>query len=176
MSGRKSRAGTCSLCKVETVRRRATAAAPVRYQAGGLVGVLLSGIPAERCPLCGTETADPPAQRSLHAAIADGLVRRPGRLGGHQLRFLRTNARLAAGRFAALLGVDPAHLSRVENGKVESLGVPADRLARVLTAVTGSRRALREMIEELAGAETAGPDPLPLAFRWVQGKGWIPTG
>ena len=168
----------CGLCKVETVRRRATATSPFRYEADSLVAVLLHHIDIRRCPLCGRETVDLPARRVLHDAIADAIVREPGRLKGSQIRYLRRHARLPAWRFSALLGVDPAHLSRVENGKIKSLGVSADRLARLLTAVTGGKRVLRGLISDLADAERAA-DPAsraPMAFKWWGGRTWKRAG
>ena len=72
-----------------------------------------------------------------------------------------------------LLGVDPAHLSRVENGKLESLGVPADRLARLLTVVTGGRRVMRGIVGELADAGTqVSAVSAAFVFRWDGDRKW----
>ncbi|MBI2158711.1 MAG: hypothetical protein HYU26_17700 [Candidatus Rokubacteria bacterium] len=54
--------------------------------------------------------------------------------------------------FAALLVVDPAHLSRVENGKQRALGPSTDRLARLI--VTGFARGGEE-VRKLLLAEAA---------------------
>jgi transcriptional regulator with XRE-family HTH domain len=75
-------------------------------------------------------------------------------LSGAELRFLRKNAGFSAQKFDALLVVDPAHLSRVENGKQKRLGASTDRLARliVVAAARGGDR-IRELLLKEAEAE-----------------------
>jgi len=91
----------------------------------------------------------------LHRVIAKTLVRKAGPLTGNELRFLRKNAGFQAQKFAALVGVDPAHLSRVENGKAKKLGVPADRLARVVVTAASDDAGYRDILLEAATARLA---------------------
>ena len=83
--------------------------------------------------------------------IAFGLIKRPRRLSGSEVRFLRKHAGLPARQFARLLGVTPEHLSRVENGHTQAFGKPTDRLIRAitLTAVDGPKA--RELLLDIAG-------------------------
>lgn len=75
----------------------------------------MSGCPAEM-PII-------PRVCELHRVMADSLIGQPEPLSGDQIRFLRKSIGLAARKFAALLQVDPAHLSRVETGKIKRLGI-----------------------------------------------------
>lgn len=168
----------CRLCRVPTTRRRATLAEPHLHVADGLQPVLLAGIDVNRCPSCRAEVARIPNVRSLHRAIAGSLARQPERLSGAQVRFLRRLAGIPAGRFAALLGIDSAHLSRVENAKLDSLGAPADRLVRILTVAAGSARQIRQALGELDAADPAGKGSrsrVPRSYRVSKGGRWSPS-
>jgi transcriptional regulator with XRE-family HTH domain len=72
------------------------------------------------------------------------------RVGFGAARFLRKNAGIAAKQFAALIGVDPAHLSRVENGKIESVSPGTDKLARAVAAVASDGENLRRVVLAMA--------------------------
>jgi transcriptional regulator with XRE-family HTH domain len=78
--------------------------------------------------------------------IAKALLFKEGLLVGEEIRFLRKNAGLSAKEFARLIQVDPAHLSRVENGKTETLSAATDKLAR---AVAAERCVGREITREI---------------------------
>jgi DNA-binding transcriptional regulator YiaG len=125
----------------------------------------------------------------LHNLIANDLLRRKGRLAGEEIRFLRRHAGLPSGRFAALLGIDPAHLSRVENGKVPTLGVPTDRLARLVAVGTlhgsgagstagrgGLRKILRELIKIFEGEGKSRPGSTVPTFKLAPGGRWKGEG
>src|SRR5712691_6300765 len=111
----------CDICNAPMKERRATSQAPYYYALAGLPHVGLVGITVYECP---GHSASPliPRIGELHRVITEAFVHKPAPLTGVELRFLRKNAGLAAKKFAALLAVDPAHLSRVENGKQRALG------------------------------------------------------
>lgn len=144
--------GHCELCNVRMERQRATMERPYRYTACGLSNVLLVGLTVSRCPRCGTEVPDKiPQMRQLHELIADHVANTPGRkLYSDEVRFLRKQAGLSAGRFAALLGVTAEYFSRVENGRVQSLGDAADRLVRVYSLAAKDGGSGRDLLLKLS--------------------------
>ncbi len=95
-------------------------------------------------------------------------------LTGDELRFLRKHAGFPAARFAALLGVSAAHLSRFENGHAgNNLGAPADRLARALVAAASAGEDLRTVLLDRAGPvgrRTKRPKPVLATFRLVRNR------
>lgn len=125
----------CESCGVEMAERRATDEAPYAYRESGLTDVFLIGIRVRQCPLCGEQSGIIPRIEELHNLIAETLIKKPTSLKGEEVRFLRKHAGFPAKDFAALLGVDAAHLSRVENNHV-TLGTQSDRLARALVLAT----------------------------------------
>ena len=122
----------CEQCQIEMVERKATVKHPYTYDLSGLSNVRLVGITVYTCPRCGVTSPVIPRIEELHQVIARALVRKPSMLSGEEIRFLRKHAGFPAKKFAALLGVAPEHLSRVENGHRESLSASADRLVRAI--------------------------------------------
>jgi putative transcriptional regulator len=147
----------CSYCRAKMIKRRATSEKPYFYKRSGLDNVVLSGIDVLVCPQCERETPIIPKVGQLHALLADTIVRQPSPLRGDEVRFLRKHAGLPAQRFAALIGVTPQHLSRIENSHTP-LGKSADRLVRAftLTATEGqeARTILIGIAAELAHQKT----------------------
>jgi len=138
----------CDVCGVDLQEKLATTEQPYEYTISGLRNVLLTGIRVRQCKICDVTSPIIPRIEELHRLIAKGLVIKPRRLSGAEIRFLRKNAGFPARDFAALLGVTPEHLSRIENGHTEAFGPAADRLARLL-GVEGqsAREALAKMAE-----------------------------
>jgi putative transcriptional regulator len=146
----------CELCGAEVALRKATVEDPYPYELSGLKDVALVGIAVRRCTNCGAEVPIIPRIADLHRTIADGLIRKPAPLTGREIRFLRKNAGLAARKFAALLGIDPSHLSRVETGKTGKLGASTDRLARaVVMAESQGGEAARQVLLDTAKKKQA---------------------
>ena len=144
---------TCDTCKAPMKERRTTAETPYFYRIGGLPRVGLSGITLYECPRCKGDSPVIPKIGELHKVITRWLVEKSAPLTGDELRFLRKNAGFAAQKFAALIGIDPAHLSRIENGKREGLGPATDRLARaIVTAAVSGGEAARQVLLEFADA------------------------
>jgi DNA-binding transcriptional regulator YiaG len=112
--------------------------------------VFLSGIEVYRCGKCKLESPMIPQVAALNRLIAKAIVKKTSPLAGDQLRFLRKNAGISSQKFAALLGLTPSHLSRVENGKHQHLSGSADKLARAWAAVAVCREDARETVLKLA--------------------------
>ena len=123
---------TCDICETSMRKRETTPAAPYFYTLAGLPHVQLTGITVFECAAGHGSSPVIPRIGELHRVITQAFVEKPGALTGPELRFLRKNAGFSAKKFAALLVVDPAHLSRVENGKQKALGPSTDRLARLI--------------------------------------------
>jgi transcriptional regulator with XRE-family HTH domain len=174
---------TCDQCETEMVVRQATAENPYVYALSGLKNVVLVGIPVRSCPKCRIEVPTIPRVGELHRVMADNLIKQDAPLTGDRLRFLRKNAGFAARKFAALLGIDPSHLSRVET-KGAKLGLPTERLARavVMAEIRGGEEARRvlldlakknqkERAEERKTRKRAGHSKQPLQFS-LRGNRW----
>ena len=122
----------CGKCEGQIMERLATVDRPYPFKMSGLSKVYLAGIHIRKCTSCRAESPVIPKLGKLNDLIARDLVKKPALLTGEEIRFLRKNAGFPAKTFAELVGVDPKHLSRVENGHTDTLGVPADRLVRVI--------------------------------------------
>jgi transcriptional regulator with XRE-family HTH domain len=178
--GRDSGVG-CEECGGRTVLHHATVENPYPYEElSGLKGVGLAGISVQRCVKCGAESPIIPRIGELHRLIVTGLVNKPAALAGDEIRFLRKNAGFPARKFAALIGIDPSHLSRVETGKTRRLGPSTDVLARaVVLAESRGGDAARDILLDVAKraqlrkqeAKRARLGRQPLLFR-LQGNRW----
>jgi len=162
----------CEACGGTMRERVTTVARPYAYSLSGLDNVWLVGIRVRRCAKCGNELPIIPRIAELHRLIARTLVelRRP--LRGQEIRFLRKHAGLAGQAFAAMLGIRPEHLSRVENGHTATFGAPADRLTRAIAAMTtGDTNAARQVLLKATALashtdRTARPVTLVAGPRW----------
>jgi DNA-binding transcriptional regulator YiaG len=117
------------------------AAAPIvrgRYQFKdlGLRNVTLRGVELARCPRCGNEDAILPGVNRIMRAVALALVGKPNRLRGDEVRFLRSFLGMPAEKFAKLVHVDKATLSKWENDE-DPVGVQSDLLIRMFTLALG---------------------------------------
>lgn len=89
-----------------------------------------------------------PAINLLHRTIAEGILRRPSRISGKELRFLRTEMGLTQAQLADLLHRDEQTIARWEKEKSEIDG-NADTLVRL---IAGERLGidLGERVETIA--------------------------
>ena len=140
----------CELCGQAMATKKSTMAEPYRYQMSGLDNVFLAGIEVRQCGKCVSRVPVIPKIEQLHKEIAKYLVFKKELLSGKEIRFLRKNAGLAANQFAALLGLDPSHLSRVENGKHGNLGAATDKLARAVAAAANDGEDVRGVLLDIA--------------------------
>lgn len=143
----------CMTCGVEMVERRATTDAPYSYRLSGLSNVYLVGVLVRKCHQCEEESAVIPRIEELHGLLVECIVKRPFPLKGEEIRFMRKQAGLPAKEFSLLLGIDAAHLSRVENGHTRYLGMQTDILARaiVMAATRGGGMAKEVLLEAARG-------------------------
>lgn len=102
------------------------------YASCGLPVVLLNVV-VRHCRKCDEHEAVIPAIEELHAALADALIQKRGRLVGAEIRFLRSWLGLAGQRFARWVGVQPETVSRWENDKA-AIGETHERLLRIMAA------------------------------------------
>lgn len=161
----------CETCEAPVTERRSTAEAPYAYTLGGLPHVGLVGVTLYECP-SGHVATSIPRIGELHRAIVALFIHKPEPLAGAELRFLRKSAGFPAQKFAALLGVDPAHLSRVENGKQKGLGASTDRLARaiVLAAAQAEAEVRKMLLEEAFPRPPARAQPRRPVFALEQNR------
>jgi len=132
--------------------RKTTPSEGYHYTLAGLPHVRLSGITVYECAAGHGSVPVIPRIGELHRVIARTFIEKSAPLTGPELRFLRKNAGFSARKFAALLVIDPAHLSRVENGKQKALGPSTDRLARLvaLAAMKGGDSVRDVLLREAA--------------------------
>lgn len=106
-----------------------------RYAAGGLPQVVLVGVEVRRCPECGAEEIAIPRIEELHRVIAQAFIRKPTRLAGSEIRFLRKYLGWSGTDFASRMGTARETVSRWERGALP-IGTQADRLLRLLVATS----------------------------------------
>jgi len=140
----------CDTCQVAMRERKATPTDPYHDDLSGLSNVYLTGITIRFCPQCGVESPLIPRAEALQRELARAVVRKPSLLSGEEVRFLRKYAGFPAQQFAALLGVSPEHLSRIENGHTSSLGPSTDRLARAIAIIATDGEEAREVLLRIA--------------------------
>ena len=127
------------------------------YVESGLSNVYLDGIEVRRCPACGEEEVAIPAIESLHKASGGALIRKPHRLAGAEVRFLRKLLGWSGELFASRMGVTASQVSRWENDK-EPIGVVADRLLRALVVIESPVADYSsEMFEQVDAEVAPGP-------------------
>ena len=88
------------------------------------------------CGRCRTETPRLPRLNDLMRTIALAVIAKPFALEGQDVRFLRKFVGLTGEAFAAMLDIDKAHLSRVENGATP-VSAMTDRLVRLIVLGIG---------------------------------------
>ena len=145
-----------------------TARENFRYDACGLRGVTLVGVEVSRCPGCGEYEVSIPRIEDLHRGIARALARKPSRLVGAEIRYLRKWLGWSGVDFAAYMGVTAETVSRWENGTASMAGT-AERLLRLLVL---TREPVQDYsLDVLKGIARADPAPLRLGMR-ADEQGW----
>jgi putative zinc finger/helix-turn-helix YgiT family protein len=90
-----------------------------KYDACGLDNVTILAIEVRRCPKCGQSEPVIPRIEELHRVLARAVASAKSRLSGREIVFLRKYLGLSGVDYAKAIGVDPATVSRWENGKTE---------------------------------------------------------
>jgi len=103
------------------------------YVESGLPNVVLVGVDVRRCPKCGAFEVLLPRVAELHRVIAKAIIRKPARLSGAEVKFLRKHLGWSGADFAAHMGVDPTTVSAWENER-KPFGTSSDRLLRLMVA------------------------------------------
>lgn len=89
----------------------------VKYDECGLNNIVLDGITVYTCPNCGEEYFDYGDINQLHSLIKDAIMKRPGKITGPEIRFLRKYFGYSKEYFAKLLEVDERTIYRWESDK-----------------------------------------------------------
>lgn len=95
----------------------------------GLKGVVLAGVEIIRCESCGGEMPIIPRVNDMMMALAQAVIRKPSRLTGEEVRFLRKHISATQQEFARRLQVDKTTVSKWENGD-DPVGKRSDMLIR----------------------------------------------
>ncbi len=103
----------------------------------GLKRVVLRGIEIVTCPKCGNQDPMIPNMNALMRTLALAVVKKPYRLTGEEVRFLRKYLRLTGEEFSRLIHVDKTTLSKWENND-DRLGDQSDRLIRLVALGLGA--------------------------------------
>ncbi len=151
-------------CVVCGERTRPPSLETVPYRAAP--GVKLEGVAVYHCsnPKCGESFTEYPNLAGLEAQIAERVARRPGRLDGRSLRFLRRALDWSGQDMARHLGVQAETVSRWENGAL-TMAEPSERLLRLCVLYRGSH-SMADLETQLARTGEAAPDaPLVVDLR-----------
>lgn len=87
----------------------------IDYPESGVSNVQLLNVPIWICAR-GHEETEIPAVNELHDLLARLIVRKPARMTGEEIRFLRKRINMPAREFAERIGITAVQLSRIENG------------------------------------------------------------
>jgi putative zinc finger/helix-turn-helix YgiT family protein len=101
------------------------------FKESGLRNLVLTGIELIRCGHCGN--VDPILSNvdDLMYSIAQSVIRKPSRLVGEELRFLRKHLELTQDQFAEMLRIDKTTLSKWEN-EDDPIGWQSELLIRMV--------------------------------------------
>jgi len=113
MSNRKK--DFCEACETEVVFKNIKVSS-YQYSESGLDNVFLINIPALECPNCGHQSVIIPRPEELHRILAEAIVRKPFKLSGKEIRFLRTALGYSGSDFSKEVKFDYFHFNKVENG------------------------------------------------------------
>lgn len=131
-------------CNHSAKKRSATLEHPYHYVGSGLQNVYLVGVTYFVCPTCGKQSAEIPAMKSLHEAIARTIVGKSSQISGDEVRFLRKRLNIKAKEFAKMVSLTPEYLSSVENSP-DPIDPGRDKLVRIIYRALSGDRKLRDL-------------------------------
>lgn len=102
----------CTECGEPQRQERQT----IEYPESGLTNVQLVNVPVWVCRN-DHEEIEIPAVTQLHELLAHSIIRKPARLTGPEIKFLRRRIGIQAKDLAERIGLTPVALSRFETGK-----------------------------------------------------------
>lgn len=127
------------------------------YTECGLDGVYLVDVEICTCGACGETVVGIPRAAELHGIIGMELVKKPARLSGREIRFLRKSLGQSSRSMAKALGVTHETLSRWENGE-RMINDPSDRLLRLIYANLKGVP-MPNLLEDFAGIDSKSAEP-----------------
>lgn len=134
-------------CKESFVEHLATIDAPYHFVDSGLPNVYLAGIKYWVCAKCNKQAAEIPFLKDLMVKIANAVVRQESQLDHCEIRFLRKRLGKKSSEFAKIIGVTPAHLSRIEKDCDEySTSESVDKLIRLYYSLLSSDETLKDIM------------------------------
>jgi putative zinc finger/helix-turn-helix YgiT family protein len=144
---------------------------PHRYTITPSWAITLEGVEVRRCARCGYFEVSIERPEALHRTIAAAVIRKPTRLSGPELTFLRQQLDLNGRELADVLGVRNESVSRWERGR-EPIGPTVDRLVRALVALKlgGDEPFPVEVLSNIEG----DAEPLRLAISTNPKGQWKP--
>ena len=122
----------------------------------GLPNITLAGVEIRRCAACSEEEVAIPKMEDLLRVLSSELVKKPGRLTGAEVRFLRKYLGWSGEDFARHMGVARETVSRWEN-EHENMGPVAERLLRAFVLLEKPIDAYRLADIEAADAGKNAP-------------------
>ena len=143
----------------------------VHYVASGLPNVWLENVEVRRCPLCNEHVDVIPRVENLHRAIGLAVVKKPSRLTGTEVRFLRKLLGYSGTDFAKPMGVDATVISKWENDQLP-IGEQSDRLLRMM--VVHGRPIEEYPLDTLAEIDSKSHEPAHVDLR-IAGREWKPA-
>lgn len=144
----------------------------VPYKA--LPGTVLAGVEVSRCPNCGEFEVAIPAIDELNYVLATHVIKKPARLNGAEVRFLRSYLGYSGADFAKLIGSAPATVSRWESD-TQPIGHHTDLLLRSMVAM--DKRIDDYTIKAFAEVPDEKPSTAKVqrAFKPAAKAKWSPT-
>jgi putative zinc finger/helix-turn-helix YgiT family protein len=137
----------CSACEADAKIVRGD----YQYKESGLDNVVLRNIEFVTCPACGNVDPIIPRMTALHRVMAGAITRKPYRLSGNEIRFLRKYMHMTGERLANVMKVDKTTISKWENDQ-DPIGDQSDRLLRLIALGIGK---LKDKPEDLIGSFAA---------------------
>ena len=132
----------CSSCSAPATLARGD----YQFTNCGLKNVLLIGVELIKCSNCGNIDPVISNMRDLMQSLALAVVKKPWKLSGDEIRYLRKYLRMTAEEFSRHVGVDKTTISKWENDK-DLVGESSDRLIRALALTLGD--GLRDSREDV---------------------------
>lgn len=136
------------------------------YPYDSLPGAIIKGVTVWRCQGCEEWEVELPRIASLNRALAGILLRKPARLTGDEMRFLRKYLGLSGADLARKMDVAPATVSRWEQGRTP-ISQNKDRFLRLMVA---TEQPVRNYFAELESVATQDPEPTDLCIEDRSGE------